>query len=160
MGHSLKVRIKPELITWACERSERKKELKKKFKKLEAWQNGQDQPTHNQLKELAKATYTPVGYFFLDQIPSDDRTLPEDMLDMRTLSSSGVSNPSLDLLDTIYLCQRRQDWYRNYVISENLEPLNFVGAGNIKDDSKKAAKKLRDLFEMKRIEKKIKNLKK
>ena len=64
MGHSLKVRIKPELITWACERSERKKELKKKFKKLEAWQNGQDQPTHNQLKELAKATYTPVGYFF------------------------------------------------------------------------------------------------
>ena len=152
MRRFLKVNIKPELIKWACTRCERGNELNQHLKSLlNKWKNGEDQPTYNQLKALAKATYTPIGYFFLDQVPSDNRTLPEGMIDMRTLNSSGVSTPSLNLLDTIYLCQRRQSWFREHTISENLKPVTFVGAGNIQEDSKKVAKRMRNLFEIENI---------
>ena len=52
----------------------------------------------------------PVGYFFLPDPP--DETLP--IPDMRTVGGRGVQRPSPDLLDVIYLCQRRQSWYQDY----------------------------------------------
>ena len=36
--------------------------------------------------------------------------------------------PSPDLLETIYLMQRRQAWMREELIEEGSEPHNFVGA--------------------------------
>lgn len=42
--------------------------------------------------------------------------------------------PSPDLLATIADCERRQDWYRNYLIDEGHEPLAFVGSATTGSD--------------------------
>jgi Zn-dependent peptidase ImmA (M78 family) len=72
---------------------------------------------------LAQKTYTPLGYLFLDKPPKEE--LP--IKDFRTPQGHGIRKPSPALLDVIYQCQRRQAWYREYLISNGAEPLDFVG---------------------------------
>ena len=79
------------------------------------------------LKKLAQKTHTPLGYFFLNT-PHDD-SLP--IADFRTSTKETTGRPSPNLLDAFYLCQRRQGWYREYLISERAQPLGFVGSVSI-----------------------------
>jgi len=79
------------------------------------------------LKKLAKKTHTPFGYFFLQEPPDD--SLP--IADFRTTTKGTTERPSPDLLDALYLCQRRQGWYREYLISERAQSLNFVASTTI-----------------------------
>ena len=83
---SSRVSVKPEVLRWARIRSRRVPEyLENTFKKLSEWESGSATPTYKQLKDFAKATYTPFGYLFLDEAPpiekipiSDFRTLSND----------------------------------------------------------------------------------
>lgn len=79
--------------------------------------------TFHQAELLAQKTYTPFGYLFLDQPPREE--LP--IKDFRTPQGQGIRKPSPALLDVIYQCQLRQAWYREYLISNGAEPLDFVG---------------------------------
>ena len=47
---------------------------------------------------------------------------------MRTIGDEGVTRPSPDLLEVIYQCQQRQDWYRGYARSVGLDPVPQVGS--------------------------------
>ena len=61
-----RVAIKPELLRWACERAGFvRADLEHKFPHLAAWEEGTARPTLKQVEAFAKATYTPVGYLFL-----------------------------------------------------------------------------------------------
>ena len=82
------------------------------------------QPTFKQLEKLAKATHAPIGSFFLSK-PLDE---PVPIPDLRTVGNEPIGRPSVDLLDTIYLCQQRQDWYRDFARMEGEESLPFVGS--------------------------------
>lgn len=60
--------IQPDLIDWACQRSgAHLTALEKLFPKLPQWLTGETQPTMLQLENFAKATLTPMGYFFSSQ---------------------------------------------------------------------------------------------
>ena len=49
------------------------------------------------------------------------------LADFRTSTSQEISGrPSPDLLDVIYDCQRRQDWYQEFAQSEGYDKLDFV----------------------------------
>ncbi len=135
------VPIKPELLRWARERAARPLEtLVKKFPKLPQWESGNMQPTLKQLEKLAKTLHVPLGFLFLDEPPDEPLPIP----DFRTMPQTEFVRPSPELLDTIYICQQRQEWYRNYLISTGEEPLTFISSANLDDDPTDVAAAIRD----------------
>ena len=122
---TVRVSVDPSLYTWASERSRLDlDELADRFPKLNEWMAGKRMPTLKQIEDFARATGTAVGYFFLAKPPDEQLPIP----DFRTIGDHPVARPSGDLLDTIYQCQQRQDWYRDYARSVGLRELEWVGS--------------------------------
>lgn len=137
-----RVEVKPKLLTWACERARLDEhEVATRFPKFEAWLTGAAQPTFKQLKAFARATHTPIVYFFLPEPPIEK--LP--IQDFRTLHV-GPARPSADLLDTIYAMQRRQDWLREERREAGCEPLDFVGSAKLTDEPEAIGREMRRLL--------------
>src|ERR1022692_1617348 len=136
-----RVAIQPKLLRWACERAGfDRTDLEHKFPQLAAWESSTAQPTLKQLEAFAKATYTPVGYLFLSEPPVEKIPIP----DFRALGNERIGHPSPDLLDTIYVCQQRQEWFRNYARSMGESPLVFVGSARVGDDVVPTAARIRE----------------
>ena len=126
-----RVAIKPELLRWALDRVGLDvADLEHKFPRLAAWERSEAQPTLKQVEAFAKATHTPVGYLFLDKPPVEKVPIP----DFRTVDNEHMGHPSPDLLETIYVCQQRQEWYRDFARSMGETPLAFVGSASVRDD--------------------------
>lgn len=134
-----KVAVNPEIIRWALQRSDMTEAILKKFPKLNSWLQNESQPTLKQLEKLAKATSTPLGFFFLSQPPQLKLPIPH----YRTLDDTFVSEPSPDLLETVQMMQRRQAWMREYLLDMGQAPLPFVGSCTITVDPKEVATKIR-----------------
>ncbi len=135
-----RVAIQPELLRWACERAGlASADLEHKFPLFSAWERGDAQPTLKQVEAFAKATYTPVGYLFLQEPPVEKVPIP----DFRTVDNQYVGHPSPNLLDTIFVCQQRQEWYRNHARSMGETPLAFVGSATLRDDIVETAARIR-----------------
>ena len=123
----VRVPVKRELLEWAVERSGRENDVRKRFSRLDDWLEGSRTPTFNQLKEFAQATYTPIGFLFADEVPSELDELPDDVVDFRVGTAGGRREPSINLLDTLAVCRLRQDWYRDEMMRLNTIPLEFIG---------------------------------
>ena len=135
-----RVEVKPELLRWARERAGFSiGALEGRFPKIKDWERGGVHPTFKQLERFAKATFTPIGFLFLQEPPVEKIPIP----DFRTVGNMGLEYPSPDLLDTIYLCQQRQDWYRDFALSTGEEPLEFVGSAHLGDDIITTAARIR-----------------
>ncbi len=135
-----RVPVSPNLLRWARERSGYSVDvLAGRFPKIDAWEGGEVLPTLKQLEAFARATHTPVGFFFLAEPPVEG--LP--IRDFRTVANVRLGHPSPDLLDTVYLCQQRQDWYRDFVRSIHEPALAFVGSARIGDNVVDAATRMR-----------------
>src|SRR6185295_16180815 len=133
--------IKPELFSWARERAGLETDaLSHRFPKLGAWEEGTVRPTLKQVEEFAKATHTPVGFLFLKEPPVETIPIP----DFRTIRNRPIARPSPDLLDMIYVCQQRQEWYRDFARSERESPVSCVGAANLSTSVEQAAADMRD----------------
>jgi Zn-dependent peptidase ImmA (M78 family)/transcriptional regulator with XRE-family HTH domain len=141
--------IKPNLLRWARERSGRSVEaLRKRFPALEAWEQGQSTPTFKQVESLAKVLYVPVGSLFLSEPPEERLPIP----DMRTIGSQALAQPSPDLLEVLYLCQRRQAWYREYARSMTEEPFSYVGSVTFASPIQKTADEIRHFLHFDLVE--------
>jgi len=135
-----RVEINPKLLRWACERSGYAvADLEHRFPRLSAWESGDVQPTLKQVEAFAKATYTPVGYLFLQEPPVENIPIP----DFRTIDNEYFGHPSPDLLDTIYVCQQRQEWYLDYARFMGEETLSFVGSVSVRNDIVSTAARIR-----------------
>jgi Zn-dependent peptidase ImmA (M78 family) len=118
------IEIRPEMLQWAIRRSRCKTQnLVTIFPKLPEWTAGASYPTLKQLEAFAKETNTPIGYFFLTQPLEEIIPIP----DYRRIITTRGQLPSPDLLETIYLCQQRQEWFRDFARSVGMSPLPFVG---------------------------------
>lgn len=148
-----RVEINTELLRWARERAGVSVDaLAQRFPKLEAWERGEAHPTLKQLETYAKATHTPIGFLFLPAPPVEEVPIP----DFRTVGNAHIGHPSPDLLETIYLCQQRQEWYRDFVRAAGEERLDLVGSARPTDDVVNTAARIRhalgfDLDERRRI---------
>ena len=137
----MRVEVKPSLLRWARYRAGLDlDDLARRFPRLADWESGERRPTIRQLEEFAKATRTPVGYLFLTEPPTERVPIP----DFRTIGNRRIEHPSPDLLDTIYLCQQRQEWYRDFARSQGDESLRFVGSATLRNDVQETAALIRD----------------
>jgi Zn-dependent peptidase ImmA (M78 family) len=136
----MRVEVKPELLRWARERAGFDlAALAKRFPQLRGWESGDARPTLKQLETFAKATYAPIGFLFLPEPPVEHVPIP----DLRTVGNRHVTRPSPDLLDTVYICQQRQEWYRDFARSEREDPLPFVGSVALTTNVEAAATRIR-----------------
>lgn len=137
----MNVEIKPALLRWASERSGfTRNELVSRFPRLDDWESGLARPTLKQIERFAKATYTPIGYFFLQEPPVEQLPIP----DYRTVENRYVGHPSPNLLDTIYTCQQRQEWYREFAHSISENQLPFVGSARLTSNIEAIAARIRN----------------
>ena len=128
------------MLQWAVDRAGvAMGDVRARFQKYDEWMAGTANPTLKQLEDFARYTYSAVGFFFGSEPP--ELTLP--IPDFRTLDGTRPGNPSPDLLDTVYLCQQRQEWYVSYARSVGSEPLPFVGGLSIELDVVKAGEAIR-----------------
>jgi len=139
-----RVAVKPEMLQWARRRAGLSIDDLSAFPKLGEWERGERQPTFRQLENYAKRTYTPFGYMFLPEPPAEKLPIP----DFRTVADRPMHGPSPNLLDTVYTMQRRQDWYRDYLIEQGNEPLPFVASATVGDNERNVAAQMRSVLRM------------
>lgn len=140
---TVRATVQPELLTWARERSGiAPEDLFRRFPALNDWEAGERRPTLKQLQAFASATHTPVGYLFLPEPPEERLPVP----DFRTVANVVPGRASPDLLDTVYQCQQRQEWYRGYAQLHQEAPADFVATLKASEDTARAAKKMRERF--------------
>lgn len=133
--------VNPELLRWARERSGLPPEdLATKFKRLPEWETGETHPTLKQIEGFARAVHVPVGYLFLTEPPEEPVPIP----DFRTFTGQPVTHPSPNLLDTIYICQERQSWYRDFARVARQPELGFVGSATVEAPSGTVAARMRE----------------
>ena len=91
------------------------------------------------VEKLAEKTRIAFGFLFLEKPPQP--ALP--IADFRCRNDAPPLEPSDDLLETIYDAQRKQSWYRDYLISTGAKPLPFVGRYSVKIPPKETASDIR-----------------
>jgi Zn-dependent peptidase ImmA (M78 family) len=140
----IRVDVRPRMLRWARERAGYSTEaLLGRFPKLVDWEEGRLRPTLKQLERFARATHVPVGFLFLLEPPEESVPIP----DFRRAAGAADLSPSPDLLDTIYLCQQRQEWFRDFARSTGENPLGFVGSVKVGEDVVEVARSLRRALE-------------
>lgn len=95
-------------------------------------------PPVEEQNAFAKVTHTPIGYLFLPEPPPEH--LP--IRNFRTVAET-PRRPSADLLDTIYLMQRRQDWLREDRVECEAGALELVGSAWQGDDAESVGQEMR-----------------
>jgi Zn-dependent peptidase ImmA (M78 family) len=143
---SVRVEVRPNVLAWALARSGIDADTwEQRFPRFEAWRAGEDTPTLKQLEEFARKTHTPVGFLFLDEPPVEQVPIP----DFRTVRDRpiGSETVSADLLDVIYTCQARQEWYRDHQLLNGEPPLAFVGTAATANPVADVSAELRQLLE-------------
>lgn len=96
--------------------------------------------SHAVLEKMAKATRTPIGYLFLSTPPE----IKIPLADFRTLGSRPAGPPSPEMLEAIFSCQRRQDWFRAHQLENGADRLAWVGSCPHGTDHKVTAKRIRE----------------
>lgn len=133
------VPVNPEVLQWAVKRSGISREdLLKRFKEIPEWECGTLDPTYNQVQKLADALHVPSGYLLMSNPP--DEKLPVE--DLRTFNGGGTRRNSADLVETVYSCKTRQNWYRDFSKDTGLPRLGFVGSNTIKEPPVEVAERM------------------
>lgn len=137
MSKRSRVAIQPNLLTWARERAGFSLDsLANKFPKIAEWEAGELQPTLKQIENFSKSVHVPIGYLFLPEPPRESLPIP----DFRTVSDRSITRLNVNLLDTIYLCQERQAWYRDHARLHRFVPVDFIGSAKLSDAPAETAK--------------------
>ena len=136
-----RVAVKKEVLRWAVQRSGHElDELEQKFPRIRHWASGESQPTLRQLESLARATFTPLGFFFLAEPPEERLPIPH----FRTLHDETPAKQNPDLLETIQIMQRRQAWMREFLIEQGQRELPFVSSARREEQPRSVVQSMLD----------------
>ena len=137
--------IKPDNLRWARERAHLSpdmlaKKLNTSKEKVIEWEMGKKKITFKQAQKLADKTLIPFGYLFLDRIYKEELLIP----DLRTIENHAIQEPSAELLKIVEIVTEQQTWYKDYLISQNIEKNKVIGRFNVKSTIKAIVDDLRD----------------
>ncbi len=140
---TVRVAVEANLLAWARERSGASAEdVLARFPAFDDWTTGRSQPTLKQLEKFAQAVHVPIGYLFMAEPPEEPLPVP----DFRTMGDVAILRASPDLLETLYQCQQRQDWYRDYARVHREPSIPFVGSITGSSDVVDVAARMRETF--------------
>jgi Zn-dependent peptidase ImmA (M78 family)/transcriptional regulator with XRE-family HTH domain len=145
----MSAQLNPSVLRWARVRSGLDQEtLAKKIgvspSAISAWESTGSIPFES-VEKLAIKTNTAFGYLFLPSPPEEK--LP--VADFRRVHGTDSSKPpSPELLDAVHQCQRRQQWYREYLLLRG-EPQNqLVGKASISTPIEETARDMRSTLQI------------
>ena len=156
MPKSVKALITPEVLKWAREKRIRlkieyaAKKLKVEPERLEAWEDGTEQPTFMQLKKIAKLYKTHISIFYLPEPPTDFqpltdyRVLPEHL----AIDEEQIYRLNANIVEAY---ERREMLIELYELLEQPTPeitLNVEGG----TDQKRAAEKITEFLAFNRAQ--------
>ncbi len=147
---SQQAHINPEVLVWARQRAglsidDLALKMSQKIEKLQDWETGGKLPTLIQAQSLADHLHVPLAYFFLPNKPVQELPLP----DFRRVGGHTVERYSTELYDLLIDVLYKQEWYRDYLINEGAEPLEFVGRFSAEGDVFKIADDMRSVLNLK-----------
>lgn len=138
--------INPRVLVWARETAHLRVDdipestmTQEKLRKIES---GEELPTLAQLEKLARK-YERSLYTLMEQdIPEDDYVIiPFFRRQDKTTYNSALTLFIRDI-------QRKQDWARNYLLSEGYDELDFIGSVNLKSNTKDVARDIKAKLEL------------
>ena len=136
-----RVPISKDVLIWAIHRCGLEiDELVQKFPKIHQWASGEAQPTLRQLESLAKTTFTPLGFFFLNKPPKEQLPIPY----FRTKKEKTSFTPSPDLLETVQIMQQRQTWMREFLIEQGQKELACVKSVQLNEKPESIVKHMQE----------------
>lgn len=103
------------------------KKINVKVEKILAWEKGELKPTFRQAQNFARVTNTPFGFLFLPVPPKETLPIP----DLRTVGGIHIDGLSTELRDVLEQVLHKQDWYRDYLLSNDEKALPFIGKYNV-----------------------------
>ena len=138
-----RLEVKPAVVQWMFERTGKNPDQERApvwTREAALWMQGK-KPTLKQLLRTAQAAHIPFIYLLEDEPPPPAAVL---LPDMRTIDSAEITQPSLELLETVHLCQWRQEWYRDYLCAISNRLCDFVGSVSLRDSAESVAADMRE----------------
>ena len=156
MPKSVKALITPEVLKWARERRIRleidyaAKKLKIDPERLEAWENGTEQPTFAQLKKIAKLYKTHISIFYLPVPPTDFQPLTDYRVLPERIEADAEQIYRLNA-NIVEAFERREMLIELYELLEE-PPLEVELSINKHENPKQAARKVTEFLEFERVQ--------
>ena len=154
MAKSFIALITPEVLKWARERRIRlkidyaAKKLKIDPKRLEAWENGAEQPTFAQLKKIARLYKTHISIFYLPQPPTDFQPLTDYRVSSEQIATDEEQIYRLNA-NIVEAFERRETLIELYKLLEELPPEVTLNIDR-DENARQAALKITEFLEFKR----------
>lgn len=133
--------VRREVIEWACKRADLDPiALHKSYPELDG-EESCIEFTLNRFKKLAAVLRYSYVSLLSGRITEDK--LP--VVDFRTVRNQGAERVSLNLLEQIYFCQSKQEWFADYLRNEELD-LFSMKCFNTDNDPELAADSVREFL--------------
>ncbi|MGI9345219.1 MAG: hypothetical protein ACR2PW_03020, partial [Gammaproteobacteria bacterium] len=143
-----RIQVSRDVMQWVLDRTGKHPEQKdapKWVQNVAQWRDQNTQPTLNELMKVASSAHLPFDRLLADQPPPKAQVpLP----DMRTVGSQEITEPSLELLEIIGLCQWRQEWYKDYLRTITNAYCDFVGSVTVTDPVVQVAEQIRNQLDL------------
>lgn len=121
---SVSVKVNPTILNWLMQKAQQGNVGSSVIDLIKKWISGEKEPTFSQIETVSKNINIPFGYFFLDKPPVEECKI----VDFRTVDSISIHNPSRDLIDTVDLMSRVQEWMSEYNRDNGASEYVFVGS--------------------------------
>lgn len=141
--------VTPSVIRWAREKAGYDIEtaaakIKRPESEIEQWENGSLRPSLAQARTAARVYRRSLAVFYLPGPPRDFDTLR----DFRYLPTDRPREYSPALALLVRQVHSRQDWLREFLVREKVDPLQFIGSVGLNTAPEVVARSIREQLGM------------